>query len=135
MLMAETSHNFPAELAQEEHLDNGVFQILTPSPSHSEGETSPIPNGNAEPMSPTSQKKKKKKRSKKSVKEKEAAALAAKVTADDMDSNRPPVLCISRNKHWRYISSYHVRGCFIVELISRDLTICIIPGPMAPTSS
>jgi len=49
------------------------------------------------------QKKKKKKKTKKSSKAKDAAAAKAKE-----DEDRPPVLCISRNKHWRYISSYHV---------------------------
>lgn len=59
----------------------------------------------------TGQKKKKKKKPKKSAKAKEAAAAAAKAKAQDQPDTdgRPPVLCISRNKHWRYISSYHVR--------------------------
>ena len=57
ILMAEITHNSSGKLAQEEHI-NDVSQPLTPSPSHSEGETSPIPNGNDEPMSPTSQKRK-----------------------------------------------------------------------------
>jgi hypothetical protein len=55
----------------------------------------------------TTQKKKKKKKSKKSGKAKEVASQA--VAQDEPESERPPVLCISRNKHWRYISSYHVR--------------------------
>jgi len=56
----------------------------------------------------TAQKKKKKKKSKKSAKAKEAASRAK--AQDELDlEGRPPVLCISRNKHWRYISSYHVR--------------------------
>ena len=53
----------------------------------------------------TTQKKKKKKKSKKSAKAKEAASQAKLQETE----SRPPVLCISRNKHWRYISSYHVR--------------------------
>jgi hypothetical protein len=75
--------------------------------------TSTIPSGETSPIQDleedaalTVQKKKKKKKPKKSLKTKEAAAAAAK--AQDADG-RPPVLCISRNKHWRYISSYHVR--------------------------
>jgi hypothetical protein len=57
----------------------------------------------------SSQKKKKKKKPKKSPKAKEAAA-ALKAKAQDVPEpdTRPPALCISRNKHWRYISSYHV---------------------------
>lgn len=50
-----------------------------------------------------SQKKKKKKKARKPSKPKEKQAV------DDEQELRPPVLCISRNKHWRYISSYHVR--------------------------
>ncbi|KAG6860857.1 hypothetical protein C0995_006721 [Termitomyces sp. Mi166 len=49
-----------------------------------------------------SQKKKKKKKSKKSAKAKEGAGAA-----QAKESDGRPVLCISRNKHWRYISSYH----------------------------
>jgi hypothetical protein len=56
---------------------------------------------------PSTQKKKKKKKSKKSSKAKDATAKAT--AKDDGDTEgRQPVLCISRNKHWRYISSYHV---------------------------
>ena len=131
--MAEITHNSSGKLAQEEHI-NDVSQPLTPSPSHSEGETSPIPNGNDEPMSPTSQKRKKKKKPKKSVKAKEAAALAAKTKADDLDLNKPPVLCISRNKHWRYISSYHVCSYSLFGTSLRGAS-CVIPGSMAPTTS
>lgn len=58
--------------------------------------------------SPTAtQKKKKKKKSKKSAKSKDSAQKTA--SKDDREAEgRPPALCISRNKHWRYISSYHV---------------------------
>ncbi|KAK0472868.1 hypothetical protein IW261DRAFT_1506230, partial [Armillaria novae-zelandiae] len=52
----------------------------------------------------TMKKKKKKKKSKKSGKAKSEA------TAQLVDEDCPPVLCISRNKHWRYISSYHTLG-------------------------
>jgi hypothetical protein len=113
--MAQTTDGLSSKLIQEEYC-NGASQIMTPSPSHSEGETSPIPDGNeGQSVIPIGQKKKKKRKPKKSVKAKEAAALAAKTKANDVDLNRPPVLCISRNKHWRYISSYHVRGCFIPD--------------------
>lgn len=53
------------------------------------------------------QKKKKKKKPKKSAKSKESSTNSSK-TSGNPDEDRPPVLCISRNKHWRYISSYHV---------------------------
>jgi len=52
-------------------------------------------------------KKKKKKKSKKTSKAKDATAKAT-ATNDGDTEGRQPVLCISRNKHWRYISSYHV---------------------------
>ncbi|RDB19206.1 hypothetical protein Hypma_013430 [Hypsizygus marmoreus] len=45
-----------------------------------------------------------KEEAKKSAKAKEEAAKAKDHAESD---GRPPVLCISRNKHWRYISSYH----------------------------
>jgi hypothetical protein len=60
-------------------------------------------------------KKKKKKKPKKSAsaKARDAELLTANAKTDakakDDAAGRPPVLCISRNKHWRYISSYHVR--------------------------
>lgn len=57
----------------------------------------------------STQKKKKKKKSKKSSKAKDVTAKAT-AKGDGDKEGRQPVLCISRNKHWRYISSYHVRA-------------------------
>jgi hypothetical protein len=85
---------------------------LTTSPSHGSGEISPTlddVNGN-QPFSetlPTARKKKKKKKSKKSAKTKDVDSAPTKAEPSDLNG-RPPILCISRNKHWRYISSYHV---------------------------
>jgi hypothetical protein len=58
----------------------------------------------------TSQKKKKKKKSKKPKTLDTADSPAGKLrtTAPSPDFERASVLCISRNKHWKYISSYHV---------------------------
>ena len=78
--------------------------------------TDPIPRPGAtspsqqveEDCTPLASHKKKKKKPKKSAKAKEAAAAAKAQNATD-PAGRPSVLCISRNKHWRYISSYHVR--------------------------
>jgi len=54
------------------------------------------------------QKKKKKKKSKKTkAEEADGGVGTSKAQADDSGFH-PQVLCISRNKHWRYISSYHV---------------------------
>lgn len=67
-----------------------------------------VPDAHAPAADLASQKKKKKRKPKKSAKAKvDALNLQAKNTnASDVDG-KPPVLCISRNKHWRYISSYH----------------------------
>ena len=74
-----------------------------PTPvSNSSGSLSPE-LGLDDPISQQQQKKKKKKKTKKS-KTKGTPDVDARATDDE----RPPVLCISRNKHWRYISSYHV---------------------------
>lgn len=54
----------------------------------------------------SAQKKKKKKKPKKSAATKAKEAAAKKAAEAE---GRPPILCISRNKHWKYISSYHVR--------------------------
>ncbi|KAF8167316.1 hypothetical protein B0H34DRAFT_779131 [Crassisporium funariophilum] len=81
-------------------------EISTPL-THS-GRTSPTSNEAEIPEETlnATQKKKKKKKPKKSAKAKEAASKAK--ARDEADAEgRPPVLRISRNKHWRYISSYH----------------------------
>ncbi|KAF5383969.1 hypothetical protein D9757_006914 [Collybiopsis confluens] len=57
--------------------------------------------------SATGQKKKKKKKPKKSAAAKAKEAAARKSTEAEEAQGRPSPLCISRNKHWRYISSYH----------------------------
>jgi hypothetical protein len=96
--------------------DNVASHLFTPSsPSHSSGEpsteleSSQVLEATNDPSS--SLKKKKKRKPKKSAKAKEAAAATAKEKLEQEESEtKPPVLCISRNKHWRYISSYHV--CF-----------------------
>lgn len=72
------------------------------------------------------QKKKKKKKPKKSAAAKAKDAAAKKATETAEAEGRPPVLCISRNKHWRYISSYHVRLSLI---LSRFFSQSDIQGP------
>src|SRR6266498_4102075 len=80
-----------------------IFTPLTQS-----GRTSPASLDdhltNAAPI--TSQRKKKKKKPKKSS----APKVALEQVGKDGSSSeaRPQTLCISRNKHWKYISSYHV---------------------------
>ena len=51
------------------------------------------------------QKKKKKKKPKKKAKE---DTERERSQPQLQEPEKPAVLCISRNKHWRYISSYHV---------------------------
>ncbi|KAH9926427.1 uncharacterized protein B0H18DRAFT_1166506 [Fomitopsis serialis] len=79
-----------------------------PTPvSNSSGSISPEPALD-DPGSQQQKKKKKKKSKKPKTKETDTAPTAnATAKARAADEERPPVLCISRNKHWRYISSYH----------------------------
>ena len=85
-------------------------QILTPPPSP------PLAGDDAtvEATAPTTSaaaKKKKKKKAKKPNKAKEAATSPAPPPTPTLavEENQPPPLYISRNKHWKYISSFHVR--------------------------
>src|SRR5437588_11133594 len=62
-----------------------------------------------EPSALTGQKKKKKKKSKKPKTLDTTDSLPGKPrTAPSPDFERASVLCFSRNKHWKYISSYYV---------------------------
>ncbi|KAJ6513177.1 hypothetical protein C8R45DRAFT_336815 [Mycena sanguinolenta] len=82
-------------------------------------------------------KKKKKKKPKKSAaaKAREADLSAnAKINGKtkDEEAGRPPVLCISRNKHWRYISSYHGPWLQLpLELLESLLTLNLDPATLA----
>ena len=80
----------------------------------------------------STQKKKKKKKSKKSSKAKDATAKAT-AKGDGDKEGRQPVLCISRNKHWRYISSYHVRADSIVSRLNPKTNLYL--GTLASTPS
>lgn len=51
----------------------------------------------------------KKKKKKKSKKPKAKDGVPAVPGPQTVPEHRQSVLCISRNKHWKYISSYHVR--------------------------
>jgi hypothetical protein len=76
-----------------------VQQLPTPCPSS--GSVTPEPGEQPDETMPI--KRKKKKKSKKNAK-------AKTTTAEQLVQNTAqPALRISRNKHWRYISSYHVR--------------------------
>ncbi|KAJ7756520.1 hypothetical protein DFH07DRAFT_820848 [Mycena maculata] len=84
------------------------------------------------------QKKKKKKKPKKSAsaKARDAAVAAENAKTDaqakEEEAGRPPVLCISRNKHWRYISSYHGPWLQLpLELLESLLTLNLDPATLA----
>lgn len=96
-----------------ENLATEIFQDLehapsiSPSLTSSTASASPLLNSAllVEDDTTVAQKKKKKKKPKKRSKAK--AEANAKPSVED-DEPSPLVLRISRNKHWRYISSYHV---------------------------
>ena len=91
--------------------------LPTPPSTHTSRSSSPTPVSphlpdNAEPTTTAPSKKKKKKKAKKHGKPKEH------LNASAHEEEKPAVLCISRNKHWRYISSYHVRLHFTLSCTS-----------------
>ncbi|KAH7915739.1 hypothetical protein BJ138DRAFT_1141179 [Hygrophoropsis aurantiaca] len=105
------------------------IQVMTPSPTNTSREMSPTTEDPpADCTSQMTQKKKKKKKPKKS-KSKDSADAAAKAVPE---SERPPVLCISRNKHWRYISSYHGPWLQLpVELLESLLVLNLDPATLS----
>ncbi|EAU92430.1 hypothetical protein CC1G_00649 [Coprinopsis cinerea okayama7 len=85
-----------------------------------------------EPCGIAQQKKKKKKKPKKSATAK-AKEGAGKAGSDG--ECRPPLLCISRNKHWRYISSYHGPWLQLpLELLESLLVLNADPATLAAES-
>ncbi|KAF9260824.1 hypothetical protein L218DRAFT_989315 [Marasmius fiardii PR-910] len=77
-------------------------------------------------------KKKRKKKPKKS------ASVKAKEAATKMkeEKDKPPVLCISRNKHWKYISSYHGPWLQLpLELLESLLVLNLDPATLSPPST
>lgn len=107
----------PARLPDDDSLTDPteVSEVSTPvTPS---ANASPLLSEQLLPPDPTTvpPKKKKKKKSKKAAKIKgtvgaipAAISKARSQNGDGSSEDHPQVLCISRNKHWRYISSYHV---------------------------
>ncbi|TFY59393.1 hypothetical protein EVG20_g7809 [Dentipellis fragilis] len=104
--------------------------VMTPqilSPSISSASSSVTVTANETDVSVPA-KKKKKKKAKKANKSK--ANGNAKTAAED-DEARPPVLCISRNKHWRYISSYHGPWLQLpIELLESLLVLNLDPATL-----
>lgn len=85
-------------------------QILTPPPSPPLAGDDETATATA-PSIPAAAKKKKKKKAKKPNKAKEATTspVPPPTPTPTVEENQPPPLYISRNKHWKYISSFHVR--------------------------
>ncbi|EGN93766.1 hypothetical protein SERLA73DRAFT_172052 [Serpula lacrymans var. lacrymans S7.3] len=111
----------PDKLAST-HNDNP--QISTPPPSNNSDELSPT-NENA--LVQTQKKKKKKKSKKPKAKESPSGAPTA-----DVERDRASVLCISRNKHWRYISSYHGPWLQLpLELLESLLVLNLDPATLS----
>jgi hypothetical protein len=97
------------DTATNELAGTAAIETLTPDENDErddDGEVDVDDAANA--AATTATKKKKKKKAKKSSKAKAAASEPAKA-AEPAKTAGNGVLCISRNKHWRYISSYHVR--------------------------
>lgn len=96
-----------------EQVSTDVDRIVSQVPSTDPSTTCDVPHTSPPPDAAlsladdttTTAKKKKKKKSKKSAKSKSEPNVKP-LTEDDEPG--PLVLRISRNKHWRYISSYHV---------------------------
>ncbi|KAK7033187.1 CRAL-TRIO-N domain-containing protein [Favolaschia claudopus] len=117
----------PDDLATDENVPGN-------GPNGADAEIGPENVSNIE----TILKKKKKKKPKKSAAAKARDATASTATskpdarAKDEEAGRPPVLCISRNKHWRYISSYHGPWLQLpVELLESLLTLNLDPATLA----
>jgi hypothetical protein len=90
-------------------IGRAVEQIPSVNPSMASAAHTSTPQDATVPLvedTTTTTKKKKKKKSKKSAKSK--GEPNAKPLIEEDDEPSPQVLRISRNKHWRYISSYHV---------------------------
>jgi hypothetical protein len=103
---------------------SGLSNASNGSPELEEAAGSPTRTGSTSPsidlegdvdeavLPSQAQKKKKKKKPKKSAKAKEVVAATKQTKEQEANGGKPSVLCISRNKHWRYISSYHVSSHF-----------------------
>ncbi|KAH7924472.1 hypothetical protein BV22DRAFT_1105446 [Leucogyrophana mollusca] len=122
---ADGDQSFPAQ---------SPTQVLTPSPTNTSREISPTAEDS--PIDPaaqaTAQKKKKKKKPKKSKSKDTPADAGVKPNGSIPEVERPPVLCISRNKHWRYISSYHGPWLQLpLELLESLLVLNLDPATLS----
>ncbi|KIK30010.1 hypothetical protein PISMIDRAFT_448474 [Pisolithus microcarpus 441] len=114
---------------------NGREEHLITSPTLAQTEAL-RDDGSPQPVVPPStQKKKKKKKSKKASTKDGSSSATVQPQVDNLtDAERPPVLCISRNKHWKYISSYHGPWLQLpLELLESLLVLNLDPGTMSPS--
>ncbi|KAG1747576.1 hypothetical protein EDB19DRAFT_1893907 [Suillus lakei] len=89
------------------------------------------------PSTEASQKKKKKKKSKKSkIHETTDPPPVKSRMAPSPDFERASVLCISRNKHWKYISSYHGPWLQLpLELLESLLVLNLDPATLSTSET
>ena len=118
-------------LSIENFKDLEQASSISPSLTNSTTSASPSPlldsaSSLVEEDATVAQKKKKKKRPKKRSKAKAEANTQPSIEDDEPS---PLVLRISRNKHWRYISSYHV--CFSLSTRFRPPSLREKTGPLA----
>ncbi|KIP04167.1 hypothetical protein PHLGIDRAFT_129700 [Phlebiopsis gigantea 11061_1 CR5-6] len=116
------------------HVLKPTILLPTPPSSRSSRESSPSPitDGALVEEQNGAAKKKKKKKAKKSARSTETSP---KQKGGESPEERPPVLCISRNKHWRYISSYHGPWLQLpVELLESLLVINLDPATLQTTT-
>lgn len=115
-----------SSLSKDDASDGATDLILLPTPPASVTPTQPMSSRSPSPhglediesfplpeSSPHTQKKKKKRKSKKSKAKEGVDVEEGKSELKIQEAEKPQVLCISRNKHWRYISSYHVSPSFV----------------------
>ncbi|KAI6015661.1 hypothetical protein EDC04DRAFT_2881801 [Pisolithus marmoratus] len=117
-------------------LPNGREECLITSPTLAQTEAL-CDSNSPQPVVPPSTQKKKKKKKKKSkkaaTKDGSSCATGQPQVNNLTEAERPPVLCISRNKHWRYISSYHGPWLQLpLELLESLLVLNLDPGTMSP---
>lgn len=95
----------PTQIPSSSDSDEGIeFTSEATTPLTPTSPDSPVIEQSVKLVDDAPLKKKKKKKAKKKAK----GNAKGKEQAPCEPECRPPVLCISRNKHWRYISSYHV---------------------------
>ena len=105
--------------------------------SNSSGSPSPEPGSKTQPSSSSSKRRRRRQRIRRTKKPKASQGTPAANNAREVDDERPPVLCISRNKHWICISSYHVRVSSVsieTSTLARS-RLLLSTGPVATTTT